>query len=42
MSFFNARVFIGTLLLLAFIVMLVTSVLLYSQQHSAIVALIHT
>ena len=42
MSFFNARVFIGTLLFLAFIVMLVTSVLLYSQQHDAVIALIHT
>ena len=42
MPFFNARVFIGTLLFLAFIVMLVTSVLLYSQQHDAVIALIHT
>ena len=42
MSFFNARVFIGTLLFLAFFVMLVTSILLFSQQHDAVIALIHT
>ncbi|BBN82202.1 hypothetical protein PA25_21870 [Pseudoalteromonas sp. A25] len=42
MSFFNARVFIGTLLFLAFTIMLVTSVLMYSQQHDTVVALIHT
>lgn len=46
MSFFklrmNSRAFIGATLFAAFLVMLVTSVLLFSQQHSNLIALIHT
>ena len=42
MSFLNGRAFIGVSLFLSFFIMLVTSVLLFSQQHSVLVALIHT
>lgn len=39
---FNARAFIGASLFIAFIVMLITSFLLFSQQHSVLIAIIHT
>ncbi|NMP31745.1 DUF4405 domain-containing protein [Thalassotalea sp. M1531] len=41
-SRFTARAFIGATLFIAFLVMLVTSVLLFSKQHSNLIALIHT
>ena len=42
MHVFQSRVFIGTILFLAFLVMLVTSVQLFSQHHNPITALTHT
>lgn len=42
MSFINARAFIGALLLAAILVLLVTSIMLFSQQHQAFIAVMHT
>lgn len=41
-SRFTARAFIGVSLFTAFLVMLITSLLLFTQQHSNLIALIHT
>jgi len=38
----NTRAFIGATLFIAFLVMFVTSVLLFSKQHNNLIALIHT
>jgi len=42
MSFFNSRSFIGVSLFLSFLILLFTSVWLFSKQHSVLIALIHT
>ena len=42
MPSFNARAFIGTSLFCAIIVLTITSVWMYTKQHSALIAVIHT
>ena len=42
MLLFQSRVFIGALLLCAFLVMVVTSILLFSQRHDAAISVMHT
>jgi hypothetical protein len=42
MSFFNSRAFIGSLLLFAFLTLVVTSFLLFTKHHNPRFALVHT
>ncbi|MBE0370793.1 hypothetical protein [Pseudoalteromonas aurantia] len=42
MSFLHSRVLIGALLFFAFLVMLVTSILLFTQRHDAAISVMHT
>ncbi|MBQ4811860.1 hypothetical protein J8M20_10955 [Pseudoalteromonas luteoviolacea] len=42
MSNFRSRSFIGVILFCALLVMLVTSIIMFSKQHNALIALMHT
>ncbi|KZN56168.1 hypothetical protein [Pseudoalteromonas luteoviolacea] len=42
MSRFQSRPFIGVILFCALLIMLVTSVIMFSKQHNALIALMHT